>query len=107
MSEENQETGRTIFQKAINVLIAIAIVLFLIITFAFSFSQTKTFRTMLRNEFISLVESSSDATLQIGSLEGSFFTSLKLSDVLIKAVENDTLIYAKKLEIQPESVKQR
>jgi len=50
LSEENQETGRTIFQKAINVLIAIAIVLFLIITFAFSFSQTKTFRTMLRNE---------------------------------------------------------
>ena len=99
MSEENQETGRTIFQKAINVLIAIAIVLFLIITFAFSFSQTKTFRTMLRNELISLVESSSDATLQIGSLEGSFFTSLKLSDVLIKAVENDTLIYSKKLEI--------
>jgi hypothetical protein len=99
LSEENQETGRTILQKAINVLIAFAIVLFLIITFAFSFSQTKTFRNMLRNELISLVESSTDATMQIGSLKGSFFTSIKLNDVLIKAIQKDTLIRAENLEI--------
>lgn len=99
MSEENGKTGRTLFQKAINILIAFAIFFFLILIFAFSFSQTKTFRNMLRNELIALVANSTDANLHIGSLKGSFFTSIKLQDVVITAIEKDTLLTAKHFEV--------
>lgn len=99
MSEDNLQIKRTLFQKTINVLIAVVILLFVIIIIAFSFSQTKTFRNMLRNELISLVDSSTNANLEIGELKGSLFTSIKLNNVVIKAEENDTLLFSKKIEV--------
>lgn len=99
MSDDNLQVKRTLFQKIINVVIVFVIILFLILSFAFGFSQTKTFRNMLRNELITLVDSSTNATLKIGELKGSLFTSIKLNDVVIKAEKNDTLLSSRKIEV--------
>lgn len=99
MSEDNFQAKRTIFQKTINIVIVLVIVLFLLVVFAFGFSQTKTFRNMLRNELISLVDSSTNAKMEIGELSGSLFTSIKLNNVVIKAERNDTLLLSKNIEL--------
>ncbi|HEX2983231.1 MAG TPA: hypothetical protein VHO28_06770, partial [Ignavibacteriales bacterium] len=89
---------RSVFRTAVNILIGAGLVLLVLLLIILGFSQTKTFRELLRENAISIVNSSINGKLNISSIDGTIFTSLILRDVSISE-ERDTLIAAKKIEL--------
>lgn len=89
---------RSVFRTAVNILIGAGLVLLVLLLIILGFSQTKTFRELLRENAISIVNSSINGKLNISSIDGTIFTSLILRDVSISE-ERDTLISAKKIEL--------
>ncbi|MBX3008675.1 MAG: hypothetical protein KF816_11700 [Melioribacteraceae bacterium] len=98
--EENLEPKikRSFFRKLINVFIGFAIFLVFILIIFIGISQTKTFREYLRNKTIELVNDEINGRLDIGSIEGTLFTRLKLNNTSI-TIGKDTLINANLIEV--------
>lgn len=90
---------RSLFRKIINAFIGIFLgIIFLLILFI-GFTQTKSFRNLLRDKVISLVNNEINGKLNFENIEGTILTSLFLRNTSI-VVNNDTLLYAKKIEIK-------
>lgn len=98
--EEKKEPKikRSFFRKLINVFIGIAIFLVFILLIFIGLSQTKTFREYLRTKTIEIVNEEINGNLNIGSIEGTLFTRLRLNNTTI-TIDNDTLINANFIEV--------
>ena len=81
MSKTKASTERSIFRKIMNFLILFFIGLSVLLLLIFGFTQTKTFRSLLKEQVILAVNDAIYGKLNIGEIEGSVLTSLKLKDV--------------------------
>jgi len=89
---------RTLSRKISNVFIYFSLGLFLLLVLFFGFSQTSTFRNLIRDKILEITDEAFTADFNLGSIEGTIFTSITLNDIsLVK--NNDTLITAKKIDL--------
>ncbi len=96
--KEQASKKRNYFKHLINianVLLGIILVLF---TITFFILQTDWFKETLRKEIIKTANEELDATLSIGKIHGTFFTSIIIDDVLLKRY-GDTLAYIDKVQL--------
>ncbi|HOL81699.1 MAG TPA: hypothetical protein PLP99_08085 [Ignavibacteriales bacterium] len=96
--KEKASKKRNFFRHIINfanILLGIILVLFTIIFFIL---QTDWFKDTLRKEIIKAANEELDATLSIGKIHGTFFTSIIIDDVLLKRY-GDTLVYVNKVQL--------
>ncbi len=96
---KQSKVQRSLFRKVVNVFIGIFLGLSLLTIMVVGFSQTKTFRELLREKVISIANKELNGRLNIEKIDGTVLTSLFLRNVSI-VVENDTLLYAKKIELK-------
>lgn len=92
-------TKRSLFRKIINVFIGISLGIIVLLILLIGFSQTKTFRNLLREKVISLINEEINGKLNIENIDGTILTSLFLRNTSI-VMNNDTLLFAKKIEIK-------
>lgn len=90
---------RSIFHKSVNVAIFLAVTIFVLLFLFFGFSQTKTFRNYLKETITENVNSSINGKLDIGRIDGSIFTSLRINDVSLQSLY-DTVATVKKIDIE-------
>ena len=59
--------------------------------------QTRYFKDWLRDTVVDTVNADLNGTLQIGRIDGSLFTSLDVSDILLTSAPQDTVLYLPRL----------
>lgn len=96
---KKEKKKKSLFRKIVNVFLYIFIGLFVIILLALGFTQTSTFRNILRENVVDIVNKELNGTLSIGKIEGTIFTSLILKNVSINMKE-DTLFKAGLVEVR-------
>lgn len=94
---------RSIFRKIINIFISAFLVLLIFSLVIVGFTQTKTFRELLREKVISLVNEEISGKLNIEKIDGTLLTSLYLRNTSI-VVDNDTLLFASNVEVKASPV---
>jgi hypothetical protein len=97
--EVPQKKRRSPFQKTVNVFLCFFIALFLLIIVAIGITQTSYFREWLLDTIISEVNSSIHGKINIGKIEGTFFTYLSVKDATLE-YEGDTVIAVKNVEVR-------
>jgi autotransporter translocation and assembly factor TamB len=90
---------RSLFHKIVNVFIGIALGLIITILIFLGFTQTSTFRGILREKVIALLNNETNGRVNIEKIDGTIFTSLFLRNTSI-VVDKDTLLYARNIEIK-------
>ncbi|MFA7227947.1 MAG: hypothetical protein WC061_02845, partial [Melioribacteraceae bacterium] len=90
---------RSLFRKIVNVFIGIFLGLVILIVIVVGFTQTKTFRNILREKVISIVNGEINGKLSIAQIDGTILTSIYLRNTSL-IVDNDTLLFARKIEIK-------
>ncbi len=98
MPEAKPQKKRTAFQKIINVVLAVLATISVLLIILLGFTQTETFREILREKALEIVNSSLNGKIKVDKIEGTLFTSIHLINPLV-TVENDTVIYAKKASV--------
>lgn len=101
MLEENPKPKikRSLFRNIINVFIGMFLGIIVLLIIALGFTQTKTFRDLLRDKVIEIVNEEINGKLSIENIEGTILTSIFLRNTSL-TVENDTLLLANKIEIK-------
>ncbi|MDP2038580.1 MAG: hypothetical protein Q8L04_14450, partial [Ignavibacteria bacterium] len=94
---------RSVFRKIINTFISAFLVLLIISLVVLGFTQTKTFRELLREKVIALVNEEINGKLNIEKIDGTLLTSLYLHNTSI-VVDNDTLLFASNVEVKTSPV---
>lgn len=89
---------RSLLHKAVNVFISVLAGLFFLLMAVVAFMQTATFRELLRSRVISIVNDEIHGEINIGKIDGSFFTGLTLTDVSLKD-SRDTVASVHKVEL--------
>ncbi len=97
--KEKKKFKRTLFHKIINFFIGFAALILFILVVFFGFSQTKTFRSFLRDQIVSQVNTSINGTLSIEKIDGSILSSVILHNTILLS-PTDTVINAKKIVVK-------
>lgn len=90
---------RTIFHKIVNWFLGFFIFISLIFVVFLGFSQTSTFRSFLRDQIVSILNKESKGHFEIGELDGSFFTTVTIRNVLL-TYQGDTVSSVEKIHIR-------
>lgn len=90
---------RTLFHKIINVFLYFLLSILFILIIAFGFSQTSTFREILRENLISILNDEMNGTIYIERIDGTIFTSLHLKNTVVN-MEEDTLFNIGEIELK-------
>ncbi len=97
---KKERPKRSLFRKIINGFITFFVFLFVLFLVLFGYSQTSSFRNLLRENIIEIVNSSTNGgSLDIGEIEGTFLTTLKIYDIALRD-SSQTVAYIGKIEIQ-------
>ncbi|MFH1196101.1 MAG: AsmA family protein [bacterium] len=99
MKTKTEKPKRSLFRKIVNAFIGIFVFLIAIIILFIGFSQTSTFRNLLKDEIISLVETETNGKISIGAIDGTILTSVYLRDLALW-VDKDTIATAKRIELK-------
>ncbi len=99
MSKIKATIERSLFRKVINAFIIFFAGLFVFLLLIFGFTQTKTFRLILREQAVIIVNDAINGKLSIGDIRGSVLTSLKIIDADL-TVANDTVFAVEKIELK-------
>lgn len=101
MTEETlpNKTKRSLFRKIINVFIGFTAVIIFLLIIIIGFTQTITFRNLLRDKVVELVNAEINGKLNIEKIEGTILTSLFLRNISLQ-IDSDTLLYARNIEIK-------
>ncbi|MCX6149219.1 MAG: hypothetical protein NTX22_01700 [Ignavibacteriales bacterium] len=99
MTETKVKKNRTLFHKIVNVFLGVFIGIFILIVIFIGFSQTKTFRNLLRDNVIEIVNANINGKLYLEKIDGTILTSLILRNTLL-TLDKDTILIAKKIELQ-------
>ena len=98
-SLSREKRKRNIFEKIVSGFVYFWIVIFGILLITFGFTQTATFRELLRENLVEILNGEFRGTISIGKIEGTIFTALRIKDVLL-TYKKDTVVYAGKLEVK-------
>jgi hypothetical protein len=97
--QKKQLIKRSLFHKIVNVFIGIFLGLMIFILLFLGFTQTKTFREILREKVIAILNTETNGKVNIEKIDGTIFTSLFLRNTSV-IVDKDTLLYAGNIEIK-------
>lgn len=97
--KEKPKFRRPLYRKIINGFIIFFVAVFLVLVLLLGFSQTSTFREFLRDKAVDIVSESISGKFELGSIDGTIFTSLFLNDIKVYD-DVDTLLIAKKIEVK-------
>ncbi len=96
---EKPKIKRSLFRKIINVFIGMVLGIILLTIVLLGFTQTITFRDWLRDKVVTIANEELNGKLNIEKIDGTILTSIFLRNTSL-IVNNDTLIYAKNIEIK-------
>ncbi|MCX7875365.1 MAG: AsmA family protein, partial [Melioribacteraceae bacterium] len=102
-SNNEKEIKRSLFRKTINAFILTFLFFVVLILILIGFTQTKTFRNLLRDKVVELVNKEINGNLNIERIDGTLITSIFLHNTSIN-IEKDTIIFAKQIEIKTSPV---
>jgi hypothetical protein len=90
---------RTIFHKIVNWFLGFFVFISLLFVIFLGFSQTSTFRAFLKDQIVSILNKESKGHFEIGGLDGSFFTTLTIRNVLL-TYQGDTVSSVEKIHVR-------
>lgn len=92
--------GRKALRYGVNIFVYTFVFLFFLFVIFFGVSQTQFFKNWLRNTIVGVVNNEINGKLSIDKIEGTIFTSLKISNATLTSAQNDTVVYAKNIELK-------
>lgn len=102
--KKKNKIKKPLFRRIINAFIYTGVALIILFIIAFALSQTSSFRQWLKEVVTEQVNSATNGTLEIESIDGTVFTSLILNNLNYKLYE-DTLFRAEKIELKTSPLK--
>ncbi len=90
---------RTAFHKTVNWFVGFFVFVSVLFTVLLGFSQTSTFRKFVKNKVVAILNTETKGTFAIGELDGSFFTTLTLRNILL-TFEGDTVARVEKIDLR-------
>lgn len=97
--------GRKALRYGVNIFVYTFVFLFFLFVIFFSISQTQFFKNWLRNTIVGVVNNEINGKLSIDKIEGTIFTSLKITNATLTSAQNDTVIYAGNIELKTSPLK--
>lgn len=97
--------GRRALRIGVNIFVYTFVGLFMLFMVFFGVSQTSFFKDWLRNTVVEIANDELNGKLSIGKIDGTIFTSLIITDVTLSSKQNDTVVYAGKIELRTSPLK--
>lgn len=97
--------GRKALRYGVNIFVYTFVGIFMLLMIFFSISQTQIFKDWLRDKIVEVVNDEIHGKLSIGKIEGTIFTSLKITNTTLTSLQNDTVVYAGNIELKTSPLK--
>jgi len=97
--------GRRALRLGVNIFVYTFVALFMLFMIFFGVSQTSFFKDWLRDKVVEIANEELNGKLSIGKIDGTIFTSLIITDVTLASKQNDTVVYAGKIELRTSPLK--
>ena len=97
--------GRKALRYGVNIFVYTFVGLFMLFMIFFGVSQTSFFKNWLRDTIVEIANEELKGKLSIGKIDGTIFTSLLITDVALQSKQNDTVVYAGKIELRTSPLK--
>ncbi|MDY0083274.1 MAG: hypothetical protein RBR74_08850, partial [Ignavibacteriaceae bacterium] len=97
--------GRKALRYGVNIFIFTFLFIFMLLMIFFGVSQTSFFKSWLRDFVVETVNDEINGKLSIGEIEGTIFTSLIIKNTALSTLQNDTVVYAGKIELRTSPLK--
>lgn len=97
--------GRRILRYSVNAFIYTIVGLFMLFLVFFGISQTSLFKDWLRDTIVETVNEGINGKLSIEKIDGTIFTSLIITNASLADAKNDTVVFAKKIELKTSPLK--
>lgn len=97
--------GRRVLRIGVNIFVYTFVGLFMLFMIFFGVSQTSFFKDWLRDTAVEIANDELNGKLSIGKIDGTIFTSLIITDVYLTTKQNDTVVYAGKIELRTSPLK--
>jgi hypothetical protein len=110
-SEKKEQTkkiigkGRRALRIGVNIFVFTFVGIFMLLMVFFGISQTQGFKNWLRDTIVETVNGEINGKLSIDKIEGTIFTSLKITNATLTSAENDTVVYAENIELKTSPLK--
>lgn len=90
---------KTVFRRVVNVFLYLVLGVIVLLLLILGFTQTATFRNILREQVMSIADSSLNGHVYIGNIEGTIFSSIILTNTTVN-MGADTLLKAGRIEVR-------
>jgi hypothetical protein len=97
--------GRKILRYGVNIFVYFFVSIFMLFMIFVGVSQTQLFKNWLRNKIVEIVNNEIHGKLSIEKLDGTIFTSLKITNAALVSTQNDTVVQIKNLEVKTSPLK--
>ena len=97
--------GQRILRYGVNIFVYFFVSIFMLIMIFVGISQTQIFKNFLRDKIVEIVNKEIHGKLSIEKIEGTIFTSLKITDAILTSAQNDTVIQAGNIELKTSPLK--
>lgn len=104
-SEKIIGRGRKALRYGVNIFVYFFVAIFMLFLIFFGISQTQIFKDWLRDTVVQKVNSEINGKLYIDKIEGTIFTSLKITNANLISAQNDTVVSAENIELKTSPLK--
>ena len=97
--------GRRILRYGVNIFVYSFVSIFMLFIFFVGVAQTQFFKDWLRDKVVEIVNNEIHGKLYIEKIEGTIFTSLKITDAVLTSAQNDTIVQVSNIELKTSPLK--
>lgn len=97
--------GRKALRYGVNIFVYFFVAIFMLLMVFFSISQTQMFKDWLRDKVVETINAEINGKLSIDKIEGTIFTSLKITNANLMSAQNDTVVQAGSIELKTSPLK--
>ncbi len=97
--------GRKALRYGVNIFVYTFVALFMLLIVFFGIAQTQIFKDWLRDTIVETVNKEINGKITIDKIEGTIFTSLKITNTNLISAQNDTVVHAGNIELKTSPLK--
>lgn len=97
--------GRKALRYGVNIFVYTFVAIFMLLMILFGISQTQIFKDWLRDTVVETLNKEINGKISIDKIEGTIFTSLKITNTNLMSAQNDTVIHADNIELKTSPLK--
>jgi len=97
--------SRRALRYGVNIFVYTFVGIFMLLMLFFGISQTSLFKNWLRDTVVEIVNDGIQGKLSIEEIDGTIFTSLRIKNVTLTSLQNDTVVSAGNIELRTSPLK--